>query len=63
MTEQTVCKHCNMPTKNNGQTHVHTNLMRCDPAESGLPYGYSADLPDQPCNITCAGSRPGTDRE
>lgn len=59
------CKHCGRtihdgnPTR--GYVHRgnggHTSKSRCDPDESGLPYGYNAEPIGQPCGNPCIGTR------
>lgn len=52
-----VCKHCNRPMA--GKLHTAGNYcgkMRCDPADSGRPYGYNAEPLGQPCGALCLGA-------
>jgi hypothetical protein len=54
------CKHCGQPI-GDGQYPVHRaghyrGKQRCDPDDSGLPYGYNADPVGAPCNAICLGS-------
>ncbi len=35
----------------------HIGKSRCDPDESGLPYGYNAEPIGQPCGLPCLGER------
>lgn len=52
-----VCKHCGRPI--NGTVHTEggqAGLQRCDPADSGLPYGYNAAPVGEPCRSPCIGA-------
>ena len=52
-----MCKHCGRLTVNGLHTEGgQRGLMRCDPADSRLPYGYNAEAANQPCTIACLGS-------
>lgn len=57
----TKCKHCNLEiTTTDGKhwRHVegnHKGKIRCDPAASGLMYGYDAAPKEQPCSFACLG--------
>lgn len=60
------CKHCGRAIadgdERRGWVHDHGNgsvLGRCNPEESGLPYGYNAEPVGQPCQNPCLGSRGG----
>lgn len=45
---------------NGYHTHIldngHTGKSRCDPDESGLPYGYNAAPASEPCSPPCIGT-------
>ena len=49
------CKHCGkLLTEPHYQTHAEGNYrgnMRCDPEDSGLPYGYNAAPEGVPCDL------------
>lgn len=50
------CKHCNRPML--GRLHTagdYCGKMRCDPDDSGRPYGYNAEPLGQPCGALCLG--------
>lgn len=59
------CKHCGRTIgdgdERRGWVHRgdngYTGLSRCDPGESGLPYGYNAEPIGQPCQTPCIGMR------
>lgn len=58
-----LCKHCGQPLDvPPGQRRgLHAagrqqGRWRCDEADSGLPYGYSADPVGQPCGGSCLGA-------
>lgn len=55
------CKHCGKElTSPHYQTHAegnHRGKMRCDPDDSGLPYGYDAAPEGVPCDQICLGSK------
>ena len=63
-----VCKHCggvigsSVPDGRNGWVHVarpHGGLGRCDPEESGMPYGYNAEPENTACSNPCLGEIDG----
>ena len=52
------CKHCSRPITDApvGPTHLegdYRGKQRCDPADSGLPYGYNAGRADTECTKPC----------
>lgn len=50
------CRHCHLPVEGSqgaGYYHPHTNMGRCDPAESGLPYGRNAQPEGTDCEPPC----------
>jgi len=58
---QVACKHCGRPIANFQHLEGRQRgLMRCDSLDSGLPYGYNAEAPDEPCTIACLGSSAAT---
>ncbi len=58
------CKHCGRQiaagNERLGWVHAldsgYTGKSRCDPDESGLPYGYNAEPVGNPCQRPCLGS-------
>jgi hypothetical protein len=55
------CKHCRQPISEHetGALHLaggYRGKQRCDPADSGLPYGYNAAAPDADCEKPCLGA-------
>lgn len=57
------CKHCEQAIiSDNGACWAHTTpsghvgKMRCNPSDSGLPYGYNAETHGQECGTLCLGS-------
>lgn len=57
------CKHCGQNiVSNDGANWSHTTRsghigkQRCDPEQSGLPYGYNADPVGTDCTPICLGS-------
>lgn len=61
------CKHCGRAISDGDETRgwVHqfdgAVLGRCNPTESGLPYGYNAEPVGQPCIYPCLGCRHESD--
>lgn len=58
MTEALGCVHCGR--RFTGWLHdegAHRGKQRCDPADTGLPYGLNAHAPGTPCQYPCAGTR------
>ena len=59
------CKHCGRAIADGdsrrGWIHRddrgYNSLGRCNPDESGLPYGYNAEPEGVPCGSPCLGSR------
>lgn len=54
------CKHCRRLISD-GEYPVHeegnySGKNRCDPGDSGLPYGYNAGRTAEPCDASCLGS-------
>jgi hypothetical protein len=54
------CKHC-QKTISSDDWPVHTEgnysgKHRCDPADSGLPYGFEAAPVGVPCSYPCLGA-------
>ncbi|UGL61959.1 hypothetical protein SEA_EASTWEST_76 [Arthrobacter phage EastWest] len=56
------CKHCGQSISTvSGVDWIHTaggyrGKSRCDPADSGLRYGYNAGPAEQDCSAICLGS-------
>lgn len=55
------CKHCGRPIAGEGG-HIHTaganrGLHRCDPNDSGLPYGLCAEAVGDACGPICTGGQ------
>ncbi len=58
------CKHCGrtIHTGSPDRGYVHrgdwggASKSRCDPDESGLPYGYNAAPVGEPCQWPCIGA-------
>lgn len=55
------CKHCGRRVEVTGEYGRHTDgdnrgKGRCDPEDSGLPYGYNAETKDMECSPICRGS-------
>lgn len=58
------CKHCGRAIADGDERrgwvhaldHPGSVLGRCNPDESGLPYGYDAEPEGQPCRNPCLGS-------
>jgi hypothetical protein len=62
------CKHCGRAihagSPERGYIHRsdgYASKSRCDPDESGLPYGYNAEPVGQPCKSPCVGATRGND--
>lgn len=54
-----ICKHCGQRIV--GLTHAtgrNRGLMRCNPKDSGVEYGYNAEPVGAPCAPPCLGSKP-----
>lgn len=56
------CKHCGKPiVSDDGSYWCHSTFggyagkQRCDPAHSGLPYGYNAEPGNAACTRICLG--------
>lgn len=55
--EAMTCKHCGEAFK--GELHTRTGVGRCDPQQSGLPYGYNAEAIGTACAVPCIGVMDG----
>lgn len=63
-TQTAVCKHCGRAigalVETAGYVHLdggQRGLHRCNPNDTGLPYGYDADPVDAPCTLGCLGAK------
>jgi hypothetical protein len=53
------CKHCGRALAAAGNVHAEGNYRgkhRCDPDDSGLPYGYDGDPLGDDCSPGCLGA-------
>lgn len=52
-----ICKHCGQRIVDGMHTSGRNRgLMRCNPKDSGLQYGYNAEAVDAPCAPPCLGA-------
>lgn len=57
-----VCKHCGETIQSpNGLSFIHASggykgKHRCDPFDSGAPYGYNAEPDGEECSTHCLGA-------
>lgn len=54
------CKRCGQPISNDTwPVHLegdYRGKSRCDPADSGMPYGYNAGRANETCTSPCIGA-------
>lgn len=60
VTPTILCKHCGQPISDDPYpVHLrglYRGKSRCDPEDSGLPYGYNADPEGATCSSLCLGA-------